>query len=79
REAGTGAGVRVVEVEVICSDPAEHRHRLATRSCDIPGLPQPDWQEVLDREYKPWGREHVVVDTAGQDPRESLESLVHRL
>lgn len=79
REAGTGAGVRVVEVEVVCSDPAEHRHRLATRSCDIPGLPQPDWQQVLDREYEPWGRERVVVDTAGQDPRESLESLVHRL
>ncbi|MFJ7058198.1 AAA family ATPase [Streptomyces microflavus] len=79
REAGTGAGVRVVEVEVVCSDPAEHRHRLATSSCDLPELPLPDWQQVLDRDYEPWGREHVVVDTAGQAPQEFLVSLVNRL
>ncbi|MDR6974194.1 putative kinase [Streptomyces sp. 3330] len=28
RDAGATAGVGVVEVEVICSDPAEHRHRV---------------------------------------------------
>ncbi|RST10816.1 MULTISPECIES: AAA family ATPase [unclassified Streptomyces] len=79
RDVGIAAGVPAVEVEVACSDTAEHRRRIATRSSDIPGLPQPDWQQILDRDYRPWDREHVVVDTAGQEPQESLASLVRRL
>ncbi|MEU0381404.1 AAA family ATPase [Streptomyces cyaneofuscatus] len=79
RDVGLAAGVPAVEVEVVCSDAAEHRRRIATRSSDIPGLPQPDWQQILDRDYQPWDREHVVVDTAGQEPQESLASLVRRL
>ncbi|MEU9311922.1 AAA family ATPase [Streptomyces sp. NPDC048256] len=79
RDAGAAADVRVIEVEVICSDPAEHRHRVTSRSIDIPDLPLPDWQQVLDRDYEAWDREHVVVDTAGQDPQESLASLVRHL
>ncbi|MFJ8553040.1 AAA family ATPase [Streptomyces sp. NPDC093676] len=76
REAAVGAGVRAVDVEVVCSDPAEHRRRVTSRSVDIPGLPLPDWQQVLDREYEPWDREHVVVDTAGQSPAQSLALLL---
>ncbi|MFC8289279.1 adenylyl-sulfate kinase [Streptomyces cyaneofuscatus] len=79
RDVGLAAGVPAVEVEVVCSDAAEHRRRIATRSSDIPGLPQPDRQQILDRDYQPWDREHVVVDTAGQEPQESLASLVRRL
>ncbi|MEU0917201.1 AAA family ATPase [Streptomyces cyaneofuscatus] len=79
RDVGLAAGVPAVEVEVVCSDAAEHRRRIATRSSDIPGLPQPDRQQTLDRDYQPWDREHVVVDTAGQEPQESLASLVRRL
>ncbi|MET9101241.1 MULTISPECIES: AAA family ATPase [Streptomyces] len=79
RDVGVGAGVPVVEVEVICSDPAEHRRRVTSRSVDIPGLVLPDWQQVLSRDYASWDREHVVVDTAGQKPEESLASLMRRL
>ncbi|MFJ9376541.1 AAA family ATPase [Streptomyces sp. NPDC101455] len=79
RDAGTRAGVPVVEVEVICSDPAEHRQRVASRAVDLPDLPLPDWEEVRRREYEPWNREHVTLDTAGDGPRESLNSLLHRL
>lgn len=79
RDVGLAAGVPAVEVEVVCSDAAEHRRRIATRSSDIPSLPQPDRQQTLDRDYQPWDREHVVVDTAGQEPQESLASLVRRL
>jgi predicted kinase len=79
RDAGAGAGVAAVEVEVICSDPAEHRHRVTSRSIDIPDLPLPDWQQVLSHEYEPWDREHITVDTAGQGPQDSLASLLRRL
>lgn len=50
RDVGARAGVPVVEVEVICSDPAEHRQRVTSRSVDIPDLPLPDWQQVRRRD-----------------------------
>ncbi|MFE9355012.1 AAA family ATPase [Streptomyces olivaceoviridis] len=79
RATAVGAGVPVLDVEVVCSDPVEHRLRVTSRSVDIPDLPLPNWQQVVDREYEPWDRERVVVDTAGQEPRESLAALLARL
>lgn len=42
----------------------------------MPGLPLPGWEEIVGREYEPWTRERVVVDTAGQVPEESLGVLL---
>ncbi|GGV90102.1 AAA family ATPase [Streptomyces massasporeus] len=79
QNVGTQAAVPMVEVEVVCSDPEEHRERVTTRSVDIPDLPLPDWQQVLNRDYEPWNREHLVIDTAGQDRQQSLALLLHHL
>ncbi|MER5748472.1 hypothetical protein [Streptomyces sp. NPDC002088] len=49
---------------------------MTSRSADIANLPLPDWRQIVEREYEPWDREHIVVDTAGQTPAESLESLL---
>jgi predicted kinase len=37
RDIGVRAGARVVEVEMVCSDPQEHRRRIETRASDVPG------------------------------------------
>ena len=58
------AAAALVEVEVICSDPIEHRRRVETRTTDVPGLVLPSWQQVADREYEPWARDRLVLDTA---------------
>jgi predicted kinase len=58
------AAVDAIEVEIICSDPREHRRRVETRNADIGGFRLPTWQEVLDRDYQAWDRERVVIDTA---------------
>jgi predicted kinase len=42
RESGVRAGARVVEVEIVCSDPQEHRRRIETRASDVPGPVLPD-------------------------------------
>lgn len=57
-------GVGLLEVELVCSDEAMHRHRVATREVDIPDLPLPSWAQIQAREYEPWERDHLVVDTA---------------
>lgn len=64
-----------VEVEVICSDPDEHRRRAENRVTDIPGLRLPTWHEIVSREYHPWDRKHLVVDTARQNVEQSVQML----
>ena len=66
---------RVVEVEIICSDPNEHRRRAESRVSDIPGLTLPTWQETITREYHPWVSSHLVVDTARQSVEQSVQKL----
>ena len=79
RDAWIGVARRAhalaVEVEVICSDPQLHRQRVETRSGDIRGLKLPTWDQVISREYEPWDREHIVIDTAGRSAAESVEEL----
>jgi predicted kinase len=62
-ETGSAVDAAVVEVELICSDTAEHRRRVETRVSDVDGLTKPAWTEVLRREYEPWSRPHLVFDT----------------
>jgi len=66
---------QVVEVEVICSDPDEHRRRIEKRVSDISGFVLPTWRETISREYHPWDRKHVVVDTARQSVEQSVQML----
>lgn len=79
RTVGERAGVPVVEIEIACSDRAEHRRRVETRVADIDGLVMPTWQNVLDRDYRPWTRDRLVVDTAGRTPEDCVEEIVDRL
>lgn len=79
RAVGDECGVNVVEVEVICSDPTEHKRRVRFRSSDITGLVLPSWEAILSREYHQWNRDRVVVDTAGRTVRQSLSELIARL
>jgi predicted kinase len=69
------AHVRAVEIEVQCSDVSEHRRRVESRTADIPGLKLPTWKEVVDREYHPWDREHLVIDTAGRTVEQNLDTI----
>ena len=67
RGVARSAGVGHVDVEVVCSDPAEHERRATSRSGDIPGLVPPTWADITAREYEPWDRARVVIDTATGD------------
>lgn len=66
----------VLEFELVCSDPEEHRRRLETRSLDIDGLENPTWQAVLDRHYDPWTRERIVLDTASVSLEDTIRLIL---
>ncbi|WP_018755537.1 AAA family ATPase [Paenibacillus terrigena] len=68
-----------VEIEVVCSDDREHRHRIETRVADIPGLDLPTWEKVMNRQYDAWDRDHIVIDTAHQTVADSLTTLCEQL
>jgi predicted kinase len=71
RNVAERARVSTVEIEVVCSDRAEHRHRVETRVAPIPVT----WQEVVERNFEPWVGEHIRIDTACQNIEQSLAAL----
>lgn len=64
RQTASQNSAPIVEIEVVCSDPALHRQRVEGRSADISGHKLPSWDDVVNRHYEPWYREHLVLDTA---------------
>jgi predicted kinase len=78
-EVAREANVRLVNVEVICSDEAEHRHRVETRTSDIPDLVLPTWDKVKSRVYHPWTQPRIVIDTAGRSVGECVGQLTSEL
>ena len=79
RAVGERIGVPVVEVEVVCSDQAEHRRRVELRVADIAGHRVPTWQEVVQRDYRSWDRQRLVIDTARRSVSESVQAVVSAL
>src|SRR5699024_676845 len=75
RDAGLQVSARVLEVDIVCSDPVEHRRRAEERVVDVPGLELPSWDQIRDREYAPWERDRLVVDTAVLNVDESVEFI----
>jgi predicted kinase len=69
------SGTRFVNIEIVCSDKAEHRRRIETRTSTIRGLKSPTWQEVEGREYHSWSGDRIVIETAGKSESESLADL----
>ena len=69
------AGAAIVEVEIVCSDAAEHRRRVETRVSDVDGLVKPTWDQVLRREYHPWSRRHLIIDSVGTSVQEAAEQI----
>lgn len=76
RSVGESIGVPVIEIEIMCSDKAEHRQRVETRVDRIAGLIQPTWDEVIARDYEPWEEACIVIDTAGEEPDASCEKTL---
>ncbi|HUE85739.1 MAG TPA: AAA family ATPase [Vicinamibacterales bacterium] len=68
------AGTRAIEVEIRCSDQAEHRRRIESR---LDGQPQrgPTWQEVRSRDYRAWPSVAHVIDTATMTVDQAVAGL----
>ena len=79
RDAAARAGVRSIDVEVICSDQALHRRRVEERVADLPGHRLPTWAEVVAREYHAWADGHLVIDTASTGVETAVGMVLARI
>ncbi|ACS99817.1 AAA family ATPase [Paenibacillus sp. JDR-2] len=79
RHVAEALEIPLVEIEVVCSDEREHRHRVETREADIPDFALPTWEQVRNRQYEPWDRDRIVIDTAHQTVAESFKTLYEQL
>ncbi len=70
------ADARLVEVEVTCPDLGEHRRRVESRPTDVEGLVKPDWEAVAAREYEPWARPHLTIDSTTTPPQDAVRQII---
>jgi predicted kinase len=73
RQTALENAAHIIEIELVCGDLAVHRRRAEGRSADISGLELPSWDEIVNRHYEPWDREHLVLDTAAGSLDEIVE------
>lgn len=69
------AEAKRIEVEVVCSDPNQHRSRVEMRVSDIHGFSLPNWQDVVNRGYEIWETKDITIDTGTQTISQSIETL----
>jgi predicted kinase len=79
RAVSDRTGAVLVDLEIICSDLAEHRRRVEGRTSDIPGLTAPTWQSVQKHEYEPWLTNRLVIDSAVLSPEDGLATIASHL
>src|SRR5687767_14641082 len=79
RSVAARASVAALDVEIVCSDSVEHRRRVESRQADIPGHRLPVWSEVLERDYRPWTEERLVIETASRTVTASVAQIVAAL
>jgi predicted kinase len=72
REVAARVSAQFIEIELICSDHAEHRRRVENRSSDIVDHIVPSWDTVTKHHFEIWEGDHLVLDTAKLAPAELI-------
>lgn len=71
-------GARLHFIEVLCSDPVEHRRRVEDRTPDWPGQGAPTWDQVRQREWQPFSVTRLLVDNLG-DPEPHVAWILQQV
>lgn len=68
-----------LNIEIACSDKAEHKQRVESRESDIDGFKLPAWDEVEARDYQEWKKERIRIDTSHKEIAECVDELIDRV
>ena len=79
RQVAASAASDILEVEIACSDKAEHRRRVEGRTADIPGHTLPSWDDVQTRQYEPWATDCLRMDTATISAEDAARQIMRAM
>lgn len=71
-----GRNGALLEVEIICSDRAEHRRRVEQRKAEIAGHALPSWAHVVALAFEPWPEVDLVIDTAQTAVADAVNRII---
>jgi predicted kinase len=72
RDVAKRSRVPHLDVLLVCSDQAQHRHRIERRGSDMRAS---TWSEVVERQFDPVEPGAIVIDTATSTVQQSLQVL----
>lgn len=78
RSVAAETGRKSLEVEIVCSDAATHRHRAETRVSTVEGLIPPSWAQIQKRYFEPW-KPDLRVDTFLLSTEQSVAAIMKSL
>ncbi|KQT54000.1 MULTISPECIES: AAA family ATPase [unclassified Aureimonas] len=74
RAVAAAAGRNALEIEIVCSDPVEHRRRVEARLTG--GKSRPTWADVVAREDERRTPPVPRVETAGRSEEDGLRDIL---
>ncbi|WP_424964559.1 MULTISPECIES: AAA family ATPase [unclassified Dinoroseobacter] len=74
-----GCQATMVQVNVQCSNPQEHRRRVEKRLTEFPMQGLPDWNSVQARQVDEWAEADLNLDTYMLSVDESVSSIMSAL
>jgi len=78
-DTARSGNAQLLNVEIVCSDKAEHQRRVENRPGDIDGLILPSWQQVLARPYDAWTQPCLRLDSATLTASEAADAILLEL
>ncbi|RUR97194.1 AAA family ATPase [Pectobacterium polaris] len=79
RDVASENSAPALEIEIICSDKAQHKERVEHRSTDIAGHVLPDWQKIITRQYEVWLSPDITLDTSVLTPDQAVEVILQHI
>ncbi|MBN3263391.1 AAA family ATPase [Pectobacterium brasiliense] len=79
RDVASESVAPALEIEITCSDKAQHKERVEHRSADIAGHVLPDWQKVVTRQYEVWLSTDITLDTSVLTPEQAVEVILQHI
>ncbi|MBA6302351.1 AAA family ATPase [Colwellia sp. MB02u-14] len=78
-QTAINSAAQYINIEILCSDTAEHKARVENRKSAVKGLALPTWESVKNRVFHSWDSTVISINTAGQSPEQSMKQLLTKL
>ncbi len=78
-ELAVNNNCRFVNIEIICSDKAEHKKRAEQRNTEVANMKLPMWNDIKNREYHEWHKSRIIIETAGKTIKQCQTELKEKV